>query len=108
MRVQRDDRGQVLPLVALVLVFAVMVATGIAHLAVEATERARAEHAADAAALAGAVGDRPAAATLARANGAELESFARDGDIVVVAVRRHGHRATARAEAVVTIPYTRS
>src|SRR4051794_9048196 len=55
------ERGQVLPLVALVLAFAIVVAVAVAHLAIDATERAQAEHAADAVALAGAAGDETAA-----------------------------------------------
>ena len=97
------ERGQVLPLVALVLAFAMVVAGAVAHLAIDATERAQAEHAADAAALAGAAGDVATARAIAAANDATLLSFTRTGDVVLVEVRRHGHVATARAEAVVTI-----
>jgi outer membrane lipoprotein SlyB len=62
-------------------------------------DRARAQTAADAAALAGAVDGRAAAALLASANAAELVDFESDGSMVVVEVRTdRGTRARARAE----------
>ncbi|HEY5662480.1 MAG TPA: hypothetical protein VIS05_00435 [Ilumatobacter sp.] len=57
----------------------------------------RARSAADAAALAGVTGGRPAAAALAAANGAELVGWSRDGHRVIVEVRVGGQRVTARA-----------
>lgn len=59
--------------------------------------RQRAGVAADAAALAGTTGGRPAAERLAALNGGELVSFAEDGDDVTVVVDVGGHLATARA-----------
>ena len=103
LRVARGERGQTLPLVALLLVFGVAVMLAIAHLSTTAVARARAAGAADAAALAGALADRAASDSVARANGAELVTFERVGDVVVVVVERSGHRATARAEAVVSL-----
>jgi hypothetical protein len=90
-------------LVALVIVFAMVLAVAVVKLAVDATERAQAENTADAVALAGAAGDETAARSVAIANEATLLSFTREGDVVLVEVQRHGHRAAARAEAVVTI-----
>jgi hypothetical protein len=95
------ERGQVLPLVALLLVFCLAIAAAIVHLSTTVVARSRATTAADAAALAGAAGGRGAAEAVARANDADLLRFERSGDVVVVEVRRDGHRVTARAEAVV-------
>jgi Flp pilus assembly protein TadG len=103
MRAPRDDRGQTLPLVALILAFAMVLAAGVAHLSIGVTERARAGHAADAAALAGAVAGQAGAAEIAQANGATLEAYERAGDVVVVRVRRGDRRAVGRAEAVVEL-----
>jgi hypothetical protein len=95
----RADRGQTLPLVALLLAVAVAVATGVAHLATRTSARERAEGAADAVALAGAVGGHDDAARVAAANDAFLVDFTRAGDVVTVEVRRGEHRAVARATA---------
>jgi hypothetical protein len=91
-----DDGGQVLPLVALVMVFAGFLAYGVARLGAEAVAVARARTAADAAALAAAgVGpggdayaDADAAAEAAAvANGAQLVSVEWLGTDVRVRVR---------------------
>lgn len=63
------------------------------------TERAQARTGADAAALAGAVGDEDGARELANANGGELLEYQRSGDEVVVRVRVGGSDAWARARA---------
>ena len=60
--------------------------------------RARAQSAADAAALAGAVEGEPAAVELARRNGATLVEFEERGTAVHVIVDVHGVRAEASAE----------
>src|SRR5690606_19634611 len=99
-RMWRGERGQALPLVLMVLAFTVAVALGLARLSRIAAERGAARHAADAAALAGAIAGRPGAVEVARANGADLVSFSRSGDVVEVVVRRSGTSATARAELV--------
>lgn len=59
--------------------------------------RQRARSAADAAALAGVIEGRAAAAELAAANGAKLVAFDADGDVVEVTVRVGDRTATARA-----------
>lgn len=100
------ERGQALPLLAILLVLAAALAVVVAELGSAAVQRARARTAADAAALAGAAATPSAAAAAARAvaeaNGAELVAFTVDGAIVEVDVR-HG-RATARATAEATAP----
>ncbi len=91
------QRGQVLPLVAVIVVVAAGAALVLARLGTEVIDRARARTAADAAALAGVEGDRAAAERVARADGAALERYVRVGDQVEVTVRVGNFRATARA-----------
>ena len=83
------------------LLFVVGVAVAglvLAHLAGRAQLMARAQTAADAAALAGTEGRRGAAAELAAANGAELADFDEDGGVVRVRVGLDGESAAAAAE----------
>lgn len=96
----RGERGQAAPLMAAVVVLVGMLALLTVGVAAAAVERARARTAADAAALAGAAGDRSSAAVLAVENGGALESYveAPGGDVEVV-VRVGRARATARARA---------
>ncbi|MFP5488900.1 MAG: hypothetical protein ACLGHQ_11415 [Acidimicrobiia bacterium] len=87
------------------LVLTVLVGTAISAAVLLATvpfvgglvDRQRARAAADAAALAGVVDGRPAAAALASANGAVLVEWSEIGDEVVVTVEVDGQRASARA-----------
>ncbi|HEX7095218.1 MAG TPA: pilus assembly protein TadG-related protein [Acidimicrobiales bacterium] len=100
-----NERGQTIPLVLVVLALAMTFALTILHQSRTVAGRAAASHAADAAALAGAVDGQGAAEAVARANGAELLSFVQDGDVVVVEIRRGSHHATARAELVVELTH---
>ena len=104
-RSRRDDRGQILFLVVLLIALGAGLAVLVGELGVVAVERARAT--ADAAALA-AVTERGDGRTVARefaaANGAQLVSFTRDGGEVLVVVRVGRARATARAVAVLCGP----
>jgi len=59
--------------------------------------RHRAQHAADAAALAGVGGGRRASERLAAANAAVVVEWRRDGAVVTVGVVRGGHTASASA-----------
>ena len=98
-----DDRGQLLPMVALLVAMALGLAVLIVETARLVGERAIAQTAADAAALAAVVdpGDgRGRAGEMAAANGAVLESFRQLGTSVEVTVRVGRERATARAVAV--------
>ncbi len=63
----------------------------------ELGDRERARNAADAAALAGVTGGKPAATALAEANGGVLIAWRRDGSVVTVAVRVDDQVAEARA-----------
>jgi len=98
------DLGQILPLVALLVAMALGLTVLTAETARLVGERAVAQAAADAAALASAVDPddgRSRAHELAVANGAVLEAFRRVGTSVEVTVRVGRARATARA---VTVP----
>lgn len=91
------DRGQVVPLAAVVLLFAVLFALVVARVGGQVDLRARAQTAADAAALAGGRDGEEAARSLAVANHAVLESFVARGAEVEVVVRVGDERATARS-----------
>ena len=98
-----DDLGQILPLVALLVAMALGLAVLTVEMARLVGERAVAQAAADAAALASAVDPDDGwsrAHELAVANGAVLEAFRRVGTSVEVTVRVGRARATARAVAV--------
>ena len=93
----RSEDGQLAPLYAVVVAVAAAAMLLLVHLGVLALHRAQARTAADAAALAGAAEGRVAAAELASANGAVLESFTALGDDVEVRVRVGSSHANARA-----------
>ena len=99
-RADSRDRGQAVMLALAVVVLAAVLAVGLAHMAVGVVRREQAQAAADAAALAGAQGGRAAATRLARANGAELITFAvvhRASGTIEVTVSYRGTVARARA-----------
>jgi hypothetical protein len=91
---------------ALALIVALGAALLLARLAPLVDDAARAQTAADAAALAGAAEGRVAAARFAGANGGELLGFQRDGSVVEVRVRV-GH-ASADASARFQIDWVAS
>lgn len=94
------QRGQALPLMAVVVALAALVVLGLGRVGSVVVARAQAQTAADAAALAGAVQGRAAAEGLAVANGGRLVSWAAvDREVEVVADVR-GERARARARRV--------
>ena len=102
MRVRSStDRGQAVPLLLVAAGVGALAIIGIADLAAGALDAARARTAADAAALAGALDGEPGAVRLAHANGAQVVSFGRDGDQVLVVVK--AGRATARARAALAL-----
>ncbi|MFN8017357.1 MAG: pilus assembly protein TadG-related protein [Acidimicrobiales bacterium] len=91
------EHGQSSVLALAVLAFVVAVSLGVVTLAGAVTDRARAQAAADAAALAGAARGPQAARTLAHDDGAVLVAFERiDGD-VRAEVQIGRARASARA-----------
>lgn len=92
-----SDRGQSTPLWAIVLVLAALLLIPMGLLARATIERAEAQSAADAAALAGALDGEAEARTVARLNGARVERYRTMGDVVEIIVVVGGRRATARA-----------
>lgn len=98
MRVQTtESSGQATVLLLAVVALVVVMMAATAQFAGRVVTREQAQIAADAAALAGTVGGRPAAAKLARANGGVLLSFVFIGETVQVTVRVDDATATARA-----------
>lgn len=95
--VVRSERGQVVPLLAVLLVFVALLGVGLVRVAGAASRRASAQAAADASALAGAAVGRPGAEAAAIANRAELVSYEVDVLDVIVVVRRSDVVARARA-----------
>lgn len=95
----RHDRGQITPLLVAVLVVAGVSLLALGRLGAAAADRARAQTAADASALAGATDGRPAAERFVAANGARLVAYRSIGSDVVVTVAVRAARATARARA---------
>ena len=93
----RSDRGQLLPMYALIVLVACAATLVLVRLGTVAVHRAHARTAADAAALAGAAEGRAAAEQVAAANGAVLESFDAHDDEVEVRVRVDSSHARARA-----------
>ena len=71
----RRDAGQIVPKMALVLFAVVIVAMVVIRLGLQVDRRARAQSAADAAAIAGATEGEDIAGSVTEANGATLESF---------------------------------
>lgn len=96
----RGQAGQVLPFVALLLLLVGAASVMLARLGATAAVRARADAAADTAALAGVIDGRSAAEAVAAANGARIEAFERIGADVRVRVTVGPARATARARPV--------
>ena len=105
-RGRQEERGTVTVLLGAAIVIVAYLVLQETKLSVAAADRARAQTAADAAALGGVVDGEEAAAELARSNGATLLSFVDDGDEVQVLVGFHDAVATARAERSETSPFS--
>jgi hypothetical protein len=95
--VQRSQRGQVAPLIAVALVFAGFFCLVVARFGVAAASRAHARTTADAAALAGAVDGRGSADNIARANAGTILTYEASGRDVKLRVRVDDAEATAKA-----------
>lgn len=102
---RRHEGGAITVLLAAAILAASLLLLRITALGSAAASRARAQTAADAAALAGVVGGRDEADALADANGGVLISWTDDGDEVQVSVQVDGALAVARAERVSTPPF---
>jgi len=92
-----EEAGQIMPLVALMIVVMGVGCLALGRIGGAAVARAQAVTAADAAALAGAADTREAATSAARWNGARLVSYEDLGTDVRTTVELGGARATARA-----------
>jgi len=90
-------RGQATPLVLAVVAVIVIALVAAAHFAGRLVAEEQAQVAADAAALAGVEGGRPAAARLAAANHGVLVAFTTDGFTAEATVQVGAAVATARA-----------
>ncbi|HVE45975.1 MAG TPA: pilus assembly protein TadG-related protein [Acidimicrobiales bacterium] len=99
-----EERGQVLPLVAVMVVAAGVGCLVLGRLGGAAVARAQAVTAADAAALAGAAAGRDAARVSAKANGARMTRYEELGLDVRVEVELGGARASARARRRPPVP----
>ncbi len=97
LRCRRDD-GQIVPMAVVALAIVMVIALVVVRLGGQVDRRARAQAAADAAALAGATEGEDVAGSVTQANGAVLESFVVRGAEVEVVVRLEDVRATARAK----------
>jgi hypothetical protein len=93
----RTERGQALPLVAVIVALTGLMALGLGRIGAVVVARAEAQTAADAAALAGAAHGRDAAEALATANAGRLASWQAVGREVEVTVVVRGELARARA-----------
>ncbi|CAB4822253.1 MAG: hypothetical protein F2873_01880 [Actinobacteria bacterium] len=91
------DRGTISLIVIGVVAVVVVLLLAIGRFGRDLDDSARAQTAADAAALAGVQGGRQLAAEVAEANGAVLVSFAADSDSVRVTTAVSGAVASARA-----------
>jgi hypothetical protein len=98
---RRDERGQAVPLVLVVVALAVLAMAALAELGGNVVDAGRARTAADAAALAGIEGGREASEWVAADNGAVLVAWSTgaDGDGTLVTVTVRWGRATATAAA---------
>jgi hypothetical protein len=93
----RRERGQVAPLLAVVIVAAGFLCVVVAKFGVAAAERASARTAADAAALAGAAAGRSGADALAAANRGSVVRYEQSGRDVRLRVAVDGAAASAKA-----------
>ena len=92
------DRGSMLVFVMLVgVAFTAAVTLALLPVLAALIDHARAESAADAAALAGVTGGQAASGAIAAANGAALVAWSRSGHDVTVTVQVGEQEATARA-----------
>ena len=103
--VDHRERAAVTILVAVFMLLAALLMVRVVELGAAAASRARAQTAADAAALAGVVEGREGADEIARRNGATLVAWVEEADQVQVTVRVDDAEATARAERIDTPPF---
>lgn len=83
----RGESGQAVPLVAAVIVLAGVLTIALGSMAGDVIDAARAQTAADAAALASIEGGQRAAAQFAARHGGDLVAWSRRNEVITVAVR---------------------
>jgi Putative Flp pilus-assembly TadE/G-like len=98
-----SERGQVLPLMAIVIVVVVTVLSVAVRVSERLDAAARARTAADAAALAGAAAGEAEARAVAQANGGQIVEYRTIGQTVIVVVSVGPVRREATAEAVIRL-----
>lgn len=100
------EHGAVTILIGAAVVIVGYLVLQVTQLSVAAADRARAQTAADAAALGGVIDGPDAARALVTANGATLIEYSDEGDQVQVQVAYNDAVATARAERTETSPFS--
>lgn len=93
----RGESGQAMPVAVVIIVLVAVLTIAFGSMAGDVIDAARAQTAADAAALASIEGGRAAAGDLAGRHGATVVSWYRQGVVVEVAVRVGDAVAVARA-----------
>jgi Flp pilus assembly protein TadG len=106
MAAKRSDDGAVTILVGIAVVLAALLTLYVIDLGAAATDRARAQTAADAAALAGVLEGRTGAEELAAANDGRLVGFVEEETEVEVRVEVGDAVAVARASRTETAPFS--
>ncbi len=106
MATERSERGAVTILVGATVVLVAWLTLFVIDLGAAATDRARAQTAADAAALAGVLEGRGGADELAQANDGRLVAFVETENEVEVRVEVGDAVATARAAKTETLPFS--
>jgi hypothetical protein len=92
-----DDRGQAVPLVLALAAVAIVLTVAFGVFTGDVVDAGRARTAADAAALAGVEGGRPASVRLAAAHHGTVTAWRRQGRVVTVTVRVGAATASASA-----------
>jgi len=93
----RGDGGQAMPLAMAVIVVAGLLTIAVGSMAADVVDAARAQTAADAAALASIDGGRAAASSLAGEHGGTVVAWSQQGTVITVSVRVGDAVAVARA-----------
>ena len=93
----RGDGGQAMPLAIAAIVVAGLLTIAVGSMAADVVDAARAQTAADAAALASIEGGRVAASSMALEHGGAVVSWSQQGTVITVSVRVGDAVAVARA-----------
>ena len=93
----RGDGGQAMPLAMAAIVVAGLLTIAVGSMAADVVDAARAQTAADAAALASIEGGRTAASSMAIEHGGSMVAWSQQGTVITVSVRVGDAVAVARA-----------